>query len=151
MAGRTILILSLAITLTPDAGWGHLVTDVADFLNQKIDFVGHDKGLRSHITALENDFRELDNLESEAWQHHHVQKLLTSLTEAVTVLRRVEDHVIFLARASRTDIGGLETHLNQFKRQVDRRLSTSYTYGRIMGLVGSLIEDSDESMKKEIH
>ena len=95
MAGRCILIL-MAIALTPDAGWGHLVTDVADFLNQKIDFVGHDKGLRSHITALENDFRELDNLESEAWQHHHVQKLLTSLTEAVTVLRRVEDHVISL-------------------------------------------------------
>ena len=150
MVGRSALILSLVFSLTPHADCGHLVEDVAQFLNQKIDFVGHDNGLRSHITALENDFRELDNLESEAWQHHHVQKLLTSLTEAVTVLRRVEDHVISLARASRTDIGGLETHLNQFKRQVDRRLSTSYTYGRIMGLVGSLIEDSDESMKKEI-
>ena len=150
MAGRTILILSLAISLTPDACWGHLVTDVADFLNQKIDFVGHDKGLRSHITALENDFEELDNLDGEAWQHGHVQKLITSLKSGVIVLRRVEDHVISLARASRTDVQGLESHLKQFKGQVDRSLSTDNTYSRIMDLVGSLIKDSVDIMKKEI-
>merc|ERR1712211_34029 len=103
-------------TLASSADTAHLVENVAHFLNQKIDFVGHDNGLRRHITALENDFKELNNLDNEAWQHAHVQKLLTSLTNAVTVLRRVEDHVISLARTSRTDVTGLETHLNRFKR-----------------------------------
>lgn len=150
MVGRSALILSLAIALTPPAFCGHLVEDVAQLLNKKIDFVGHDNGLRSHISTLEKDFKELDNLDNEAWQHSQVQRVLTSLTDAVTVLRRVEDHVVSLARTSRTDVVGLETHLNQFKRQVDGRLSTDYIYGRIMGLVGSLIEDSYETMKKEI-
>jgi len=150
MVGLSALFLSLTIALTPPADCGHLVEDVAHFLNQKIDFVGHDSGLRSHISTLEKDFKDLDNLDNEAWQHHHVQKVLTSLTDAVTVLRRVEDHVVALARTSRTDVEGLETHLKQFKRQVDGRLSTDFTYGRIMGLVGSLIKDSDETMKKEI-
>lgn len=150
MVGRSALILSLAIALTPQADCGHLVEDVAQFLNQKIDFVGHEHGLKSHISTLEKDFKELDNLDNAAWEHQHVQKVLTTLTDAVTVLRRVEDHVIALARTSRTDVGGLETHLNQFKRQVDGGLSTDYTYGRIMEIVGSLIKDSYETMKKEL-
>lgn len=150
MVGRSNLILLLALALAPPADSTHLVEDVADFLNQKIDFVGHDNGLRSHITALENDFKELDNLDNGAWQHNHVQKLLTSLTKAVTVLRRVEDHVISLARTSRTDVIGLETHLNHFKRQVDGRMSTDNTYGGIMDIVGKLIRDSMDIMKKEI-
>ena len=150
MVGRSALILSLAMALTPPADCGHLLKDVAQFLNEKVDFVGHDNGLRSHIRTLEKDFQELDSLDNEAWQHHHVQKVLTSLTDAVTVLRRVEDHVVALARTSRTDVGGLENHLNQLKRQVDGRLSTDFTYGRIMGLVGSLIKDSYETMKKEL-
>merc|ERR1712012_449283 len=130
---------------------GSLVEDVAHFLNRKIDFVGHDNGLRRHITALENDFKELNNLDNEAWQHNdHVQKLLTSLTNAVTVLRRVEDHVISLARTSRTDVTGLETHLNRFKRQEDGQLSTDNTYSGIMDVVGKLIRDSSDIMKKEI-
>merc|ERR1719350_1870227 len=128
-----------------------LVEDVAHFLNQKIDFVGHDNGLRRHIAALQNDFEELNNLDNDAWQHNdHVQKLLTSLTNAVTELRKVEDDVISLARTSRTDVTGLETHLNRFKRQVDGQLSTDNTYRGIMDLVGKLIRDSSDIMKKEI-
>jgi len=150
MVGRSALILSLAIALTPQADCGHLVEDVAQFLNKKIDFVGHEDGLRSHISTLEKDFKELDNLDNAAWEHQHVQNLLTALTDAVTVLRRVEDHVIALARTSRTDVGGLETHLNQFKRQVDGGLSTHYTYDQIMEIIGSLINDSWETMKKEL-
>merc|ERR1711963_208406 len=138
-------------TLASSADTAHLVENVAHFLNQKIDFVGHDNGLRRHITALENDFKELNNLDNEAWQHNdHVQKLLTSLTNAVTELRKVEDDVISLARTSRTDVTGLETHLNRFKRQVDGQLSTDDTYSGIMDLVGKLISDSSDIMKKEI-
>merc|ERR1719350_1279916 len=130
---------------------GSLVEDVAHFLNRKIDFVGHDNGLRRHIAALQNDFEELNNLDNEAWQHNdHVQKLLTSLTNAVTELRKVEDDVISLARTSRTDVTGLETHLNRFKRQVDGQLSTDNTYSGIMDVVGKLIRDSSDIMKKEI-
>merc|ERR550525_125081 len=130
---------------------GSLVEDVAHFLNRKIDFVGHDNGLRRHIAALQNDFEELNNLDNEAWQHNdHVQKLLTSLTNAVTELRKVEDDVISLARTSRTDVTGLETHLKRFKRQVDGQLSTDDTYSGILDLVGKLISDSSEIMKKEI-
>merc|ERR1719350_1523701 len=120
-------------------------------LQQTVPLMGHDNELRRHIIALENDFEELNNLDNEAWQpDDHVQKLLTSLTNAVTVLRRVEDHVISLARASRTDVTGLETHLNRFKRQVDGQLSTDNTYSGIMDLVGKLIRDSSDIMKKEI-
>merc|ERR1719350_2024214 len=120
-------------------------------LQQTVPLMGHDNELRRHIIALENDFEELNNLDNEAWQpDDHVQKLLTSLTNAVTVLRRVEDHVISLARASRTDVTGLETHLNRFKRQVDGQLSTDNTYSGIMDLVGKLISDSSDIMKKEI-
>merc|ERR1719350_1594818 len=116
-----------------------------------IDFVGHDNGLRRHITALENDFEELDDLDNHAWQpDNHVQKLLTSLTNVVTKLRKVEDDVISLARTSRTDVTGLETHLNRFKKQVDDQLSTDNTYRGIMDLVGKLIRDSSDIMKKEI-
>jgi len=130
---------------------GSLVEDVAHFLNRKIDFVGHDNGLRRHIAALQNDFEELNNLDNEAWQHNdHVQKLLTSLTNAVTELRKVEDDVISLARTSRTDVTGLETHLKRFKRQVDGQLSTDDTYSGIMDLLGKLISDSSDIMKKEI-
>merc|ERR1711963_1078974 len=130
---------------------GSLVEDVAHFLNRKIDFVGHDNGLRRHIAALQIDFEELNNLDNEAWKHNdHVQKLLTSLTNAVTELRKVEDDVISLARTSRTDVTGLETHLNRFKRQVDGQLSTDDTYSGIMDLVGKLISDSSDIMKKEI-
>lgn len=150
MTVRSIFIFSLALALLTDADCVHLVEEVANFLNQKIDFVGHDKELRSHITALENDFKELDNLDNKAWEHDHVQMVLTSLTDGVTVLRRVEDHVISLARASRTEVHGLEAHLNQFKRQVDGKLSTDNTYHRIMDLVGSLIKDSVDIMRKEI-
>merc|ERR550534_1668909 len=150
MVGWTALTLLLALALAPTADSAHLVEEVADFYNKKINFVGHDNGLRRHITALENDFEELDNLDNEAWQHAHVQKLLTSLTNAVMVLRRVEDHVISLARTSRTDVTGLETHLNRFKRQVDGQLSTDNTYSGIMDLVGKLISDSSDIMKKEI-
>jgi len=150
MVGRSALILTLAIALTPQADCGHLVEDVAQFLNKKIDFVGHEDGLRNHISTLEKDFKELDNLDNAAWEHQHVQNLLTALTDAVTVLRRVEDHVIALARTSRTDVGGLQTHLNQFKRQVDGGLSTQNTYDQIMEIIGSLINDSWEIMKKEI-
>jgi len=150
MVGWSALTLILAVALAPTADSAHLVEEVTDFYNKKINFVGHDNGLRRHITALENDFEELDNLDNEAWQHAHVQKLLTSLTNAVTVLRRVEDHVISLARTSRTDVTGLETHLNRFKRQVDGQLSTDNTYSGIMDLVGKLIRDSSDIMKKEI-
>ena len=150
MVGWSALTLLLAVALAPTADSAHLVEEVTDFYNKKINFVGHDNGLRRHITALENDFEELDNLDNEAWQHAHVQKLLTSLTNAVTVLRRVEDHVISLARTSRTDVTGLETHLNRFKRQVDGQLSTDDTYSGIMDLVGKLISDSSDIMKKEI-
>merc|ERR1712088_660259 len=130
---------------------GSLVEDVAHFLNRKIDFVGHDNGLRRHIAALQNDFEELNNLDNEAWKHNdHVQKLLTSLTNAVTELRKVEDDVISLARTSRTDVTGLETHLKRFKRQVDGQLSTDDTYSGIMDLLGKLISDSSDIMKKEI-
>merc|ERR1712060_948794 len=125
--------------------------DVAHFLNRKIDFVGHDNGLRRHIAALQIDFEELNNLDNEAWKHNdHVQKLLTSLTNAVTELRKVEDDVISLARTSRTDVTGLETHLKRFKRQVDGQLSTDDTYSGIMDLLGKLISDSSDIMKKEI-
>jgi len=128
-----------------------LVEDVAHFLNRKIDFVGHDNGLRRHIAALQIDFEELNNLDNEAWKHNdHVQKLLTSLTNAVTELRKVEDDVISLARTSRTDVTGLETHLKRFKRQVDGQLSTDDTYSGIMDLLGKLISDSSDIMKKEI-
>merc|ERR1712038_1106685 len=137
-------------TLASSADTAHLVENVAHFLNQKIDFVGHDDGLRRHIAALENDFKELDNLDNEAWQHAHVQKLIKSLDNARIQLRRVEDHVIDLARTSRTDVTGLETHLNRFKRQVDGQLSTDDTYSGIMDLVGKLISDSSDIMKKEI-
>merc|ERR550534_1606556 len=150
MVGWSVLTLLLAVALVPTADSAHLVEKVTDFYNKKINFVGHDNGLRRHITALENDFEELDNLDNEAWQHAHVQKLLTSLTNAVMVLRRVEDHVISLARTSRTDVTGLETHLNRFKRQVDGQLSTDNTYSGIMDLVGKLIRDSSDIMKKEI-
>merc|ERR550534_2297503 len=150
MVGWSALTLLLAVALAPTADSAHLVEEVTDFYNKKINFVGHDNGLRRHITALENDFEELDNLDNEAWQHAHVQKLLTSLTNAVMVLRRVEDHVISLARTSRTDVTGLETHLNRFKRQVDGQLSTDNTYSGIMDLVGKLIRDSSDIMKKEI-
>jgi len=150
MVGWSALTLLLAVALAPTADSAHLVEEVTDFYNKKINFVGHDNGLRRHITALENDFEELDNLDNEAWQHAHVQKLLTSLTNAVTVLRRVEDHVISLARTSRTDVTGLETHLNRFKRQVDGQSSTDNTYSGIMDLVGKLISDSSDIMKKEI-
>merc|ERR1719410_92967 len=150
MVGWSALTLLLAVALAPTADSAHLVEEVTDFYNKKINFVGHDNGLRRHITALENDFEELDNLDNEAWQHAHVQKLLTSLTNAVTVLRRVEDHVISLARTSRTDVTGLETHLNRFKRQVDGQLSTDNTYSGIMDVVGKLIRDSSDIMKKEI-
>merc|ERR1719410_3152251 len=150
MVGWSALTLILAVALAPTADSAHLVEEVTAFYNKKINFVGHDNGLRRHITELENDFEELDNLDNEAWQHAHVQKLLTSLTNAVTVLRRVEDHVISLARTSRTDVTGLETHLNRFKRQVDGQLSTDDTYSGIMDLVGKLIRDSSDIMKKEI-
>merc|ERR550534_280406 len=150
MVGWSALTLLLAVALAPTADSAHLVEEVTDFYNKKINFVGHDNGLRRHITALENDFEELDNLDNEAWQHAHVQKLLTSLTNAVMVLRRVEDHVISLARTSRTDVTGLETHLNRFKRQVDGQLSTDNTYSGIMDLVGKLISDSSDIMKREI-
>merc|ERR550534_2126493 len=150
MVGWSALTLLLAVALAPTADSAHLVEEVTDFYNKKINFVGHDNGLRRHITALENDFEELDNLDNEAWQHAHVQKLLTSLTNAVMVLRRVEDHVISLARTSRTDVTGLETHLERFKRQVDGQLSTDDTYSGILDLVGKLISDSSEIMKKEI-
>merc|ERR1719410_1264608 len=129
MVGWSALTLLLAVALAPTADSAHLVEEVTDFYNKKINFVGHDNGLRRHITALENDFEELNNLDNEAWQHNdHVQKLLTSLTNAVTELRKVEDDVISLARTSRTDVTGLETHLKRFKRQVDGQLSTDNTY-----------------------
>merc|ERR1712213_219135 len=150
MVGRSATILLLALALAGPADSAHPLVRLTGVLNQKIDFVGHDNGLRSHITALENDFKELDNLDNEAWQHGHVQKLLTSLTEAVNMLRRVEDHIISLARTSRTDVSGLETHLNQFKRQVDRRLPTDNTYGAIMALVRKLIGASMDKMEEEI-
>jgi len=150
MVGRSATILLLALALAAPADSAHPLVRLTGVLNQKIDFVGHDNGLRSHITALENDFKELDNLDNEAWQHGHVQKLLTSLTEAVNMLRRVEDHIISLARTSRTDVSGLETHLNQFKRQVDRRLPTDNTYGAIMALVRKLIGASMDKMEEEI-
>merc|ERR1719410_2892119 len=85
MVGWSALTLLLAVALAPTADSAHLVEEVTDFYNKKINFVGHDNGLRRHITSLENDFEELDNLDNEAWQHAHVQKLLTSLTNAVTV------------------------------------------------------------------
>merc|ERR1711936_1465845 len=69
---------------------------------------------------------------------------------AVTELRKVEDDVISLARTSRTDVTGLETHLKRFKRQVDGQLSTDDTYSGIMDLLGKLIRDSSDIMKKEI-
>jgi len=150
MKALNTLILGLVFTLSPDAGHGHLVKDVTEFLDQKIDFVGHDNGFRAHITALERDFQELNNLENEAWNHDHVQRVITSLNSAVIVMRRVEDHIISLARTSRTDVLGLENYLNQFKRQVDHSISTDYTYRQIMDTVGSLITDSDDIMRKEI-
>merc|ERR1719494_1565183 len=150
MFGWSALTLLLAVALAPTADSAHLVEEVTDFYNKKINFVGHDNGLRRHITALENDFKELNNLDNEAWQHAHVQKLIKSLDNARIQLRRVEDHVIDLARTSRTDVTGLETHLNRFKRQVDGQLSTDNTYSGIMDLVGKLISDSSDIMKKEI-
>merc|ERR1711953_703345 len=130
---------------------GSLVEDVAHFLNRKIDFVGHDNGLRRHIAALQIDFEEPNNLDNEAWKHNdHVQKLLTSLTNAVTELRKVEDDVISLARTSRTDVTGLETHLERFKRQVDGQLSTDDTYSGIMDLVRKLISYPSDIIMKEI-
>merc|ERR1719245_1476652 len=65
MKALNTLFLGLVFTLSPDAGQGHLVKDVTEFLDQKIDFVGHDNGFRAHITALERDFQELNNLENE--------------------------------------------------------------------------------------
>jgi len=150
MFGWSALTILLAAALAPTADSAHMVEDVTDFYNKKINFVGHDNGLRRHITALENDFKELNNLDNEAWQHAHVQKLIKSLDNARIQLRRVEDHVIDLARTSRTDVTGLETHLNRFKRQVDGQLSTDDTYSGIMDLVGKLISDSSDIMKKEI-
>merc|ERR1719494_885301 len=150
MFGWSVLTLLLAVALPPTADSAHLVEEVTDFYNKKINFVGHDNGLRRHITALENDFKELNNLDNEAWQHAHVQKLIKSLDNDRIELRRVEDHVIDLARTSRTDVTGLETHLNRFKRQEDGQLSTDNTYSGIMDLVGKLISDSSDIMKKEI-
>lgn len=150
MAGLSLLVLSLALVLKPDTACSHLVQDVAEFLNKKIDFVGHDNGFRSHIRALERDFKELNELDHDSKNHQHVQNVITSLNSALTVMRRVEDHIVSLAKTSKTDVSGLENFLNQFKSQVDHDLSTDYTYKQLMITVGSLITDSDETMKKEI-
>jgi len=139
MVGLRVLTLSLVLVLIPDTVISdHIVEEVVEFLNTDIDFVGHDEGFRKHITALQKD---LDKLEDSKLQNSN---LATSLNMVHTIMKEVEDTVVNLARRSKTDVSGLETSLVQFKRQVDRGLSTDNSYRSIMEHTGMLIKHAKE-------
>jgi len=132
------------LVLLPDTAISHVVKDVAKFLNKRIHFAGHDEGFRKHITALEEDLKKLEGSTLKDSQ------IVTRLNDVHTTMKMVEDHVVNLARNSRTAVSGLESSLNQYKRQVDRGLSTDTSYTSIMDHIGMLIDHSSETMDKEI-
>jgi len=146
MVGLRVLTLSLVLVLLPETAVSrrHLVQDVAKFLDQKIDFIGHDEGFRKHITALEEDLKTLEDSDVRN------ADIVTKLNMVHTVMKTVEDHVVNLARRSKTDVSGLQTSLGQFKRQVDRGLSTDSSYRSIMDHIGMLINHSSEIISEEI-
>ena len=144
MVGLRVLTLGLVLVLLPDTAISHIVQDVAKFLDRKIHFAGHDEGFRKQITALKEDLNKLEGSKLKD------SRIVTSLNMVHTIMKAVEDHVVNLARRSRTDVSGLETSLNQYKRQVDRGLSTDNTYRSIMDHIGMLINHSTEIMDKEI-
>jgi len=146
MVGLRILTLSLVLVLLPETAVSrrHLVQDVAKFLDQKIDFIGHDEGFRKHIRALEKDLKMLEKSKVSN------SRVVTSLNTVHTIMMTVEDHVVNLARMSKTDVSGLQISLYRYKRQVDRGLSTEDTYRSIMDHTGMLINHSNEILSKEI-
>jgi len=97
-----------------------------------------------HIRALEKDLKMLEKSKVSN------SRVVTSLNTVHTIMMTVEDHVVNLARMSKTDVSGLQISLYRYKRQVDRGLSTEDTYRSIMDHTGMLINHSNEILSKEI-